>query len=159
MPDIPDIVTAIATFATALFMYPAYVASRPTIDICVEDVPNSLKRGSQGARLQQDGFFLLSVTISTASMPITCRSIDVRKASFPAFAKIRGGVAPKDDHCVEGKKPFPLTLRPNQSATVCFLVKPQEHERGTLEVVIPFSYLRPALRASCDYERTHYIGE
>lgn len=159
MPDISDIVTAIATFATALFMYPTYLASRPTIDISIEDVPDNLMRGSKGAQLQQEGFFLMSITITATSMPITCRSIDIRKASFPTFIKVHGGVAPKDEHCVKGKKPFPLTLRPNQSDTIRFLVKPNEQESGTLEVVIPFSYLRPALRASCEYKRTHYIGE
>lgn len=35
-----SVIAAVATAATAVFMYPNFLASRPTIDVCIDDVPN-----------------------------------------------------------------------------------------------------------------------
>lgn len=153
-----SVIAAVATAATAVFMYPNFLASRPTIDLCIDDVPNSTRRGSRGEQLQRDGFFAMTVTIQAATMPVVLRSIEVKDAIFPTFVKKGGEFVPTSDLSA-GKKQLAISLRPNESKTLMFLVKPTIAESGTLEVVIPFSYLRPALRASCDYERTHYIGE
>ena len=82
-----SVIAAVATAATAVFMYPNFLASRPTIDVCIDDVPNSTRRGSRGEQLQRDGFFAMTVTIQAATMPVVLRSIEVKDAIFPTFVK------------------------------------------------------------------------
>ena len=158
MIDPFNFITAVATVATAVFMYPAFATSRPLLDVSISDVPNSTRRGSKGEQLQKDGFFVMTVTITATTMPITCRSIDVKGACFPSFTKEHNEIL-STESVSTGKKPFLLMLRPNESRTLRFLVRPDDIESGTLEVVIPFSRFRRPLRAHCEYQRTHYIGE
>lgn len=109
-----SVIAAVATAATAVFMYPNFLASRPTIDVCIDDVPNSTRRGSRGEQLQRDGFFAMTVTIQAATMPVVLRSIEVKDAIFPTFVKKGGEFVPTADLSA-GKKQLAISLRPNEN--------------------------------------------
>lgn len=132
---------AFGTLATAAFMYPNFVSSRPLVTAHIQDVSGANKRGSQGERLQQEGWFTLFVDIKApANIVIYPRSVSVVGAKISEDFKLPSFIEPGDHHSK-------------------FLnVRPKNPEQGELTVLVRFGLFR-WVRVKCPYKRTHWFGE
>lgn len=132
---------SIGTIATAIFMYPNFAASRPLLRSTVSDVPNADRRGSDGERLQKDGWFILNIQIkSPKTMTTYPRSLSVSKAEL-------------------GEKiELPEFIEADQSHVERVLIRPQNPEEGELTVRLRYGCFR-SVATKCRYRRTHYFGE
>ena len=132
---------AFGTLATAFFMYPNFVSSRPLVTAHIQDVPGANKRGSQGERLQQEGWFTLHVDIKApANIVIYPRSVTVLGAE------------------TKEKLTPPNFIESGNHYSQFLNVRPKNPEQGELTVLVRFGLLR-WVRVKCPYKRTHYLGE
>ncbi len=161
-----NVITALATTATAVFGYRKMLDQKPIFEAVVKDIPESDKRNRPAReKLQQEGYYILRLSLISAPQNWDIVAAKISGASIPCEITSKSGTWLADT--LPDKRQIKMThgkvkihnwkiIQNETEKRWEFLIKPDVPEEGVLTLTL-YGRLLMTVKVPFEYKQTHYI--